>query len=505
MKILVADDEFYARKAIVQMVLDWDPSVTVLEAEDGFAAMESMANNELDLLLTDIRMPGADGIQLAAHLYHQNAGTMVAIISGFDDFPYAQEAIRYKVEDYLLKPMDRYELFHLLDRLKAKADDLRRAKQERALASCLYGHRLGEDMMDLQEFPNDVLSFQIMIVQVKSDHREAAKQSIQSTITAFGQTSIIMHDNRFPFRLVIWLGYKQDKTNDVGYLRKVYEAVLHSLIAYMDGGIKLSGISSIYSDMKKLSASFDEAKYHLLQNLITGNEDMRSLAPIRSDFMYHPASIFEWSDAFRRQLSKGQYPYAKNMLEEWMREATSQAYSAAMMQDWFNVATKAINEAIDRTCRDPEANFYWKPRTLYDYLSIDEAYADLIQLLDELERSSGNNHSQLGIVKEIQDYVQTHYKDDIHLEHLAREVYFVDPGYLSRLFKKRTGMGFSQYVLSIRMHKARHLLRHEGNLSIAEIAGEVGYNESSYFIQMYKRHYGETPGQYRNQLESSRE
>lgn len=505
MKILVADDEFYARKAIVQMVLDWDASVTVLEAEDGFAAMKSIANNELDLLLTDIRMPGADGIQLAAHLYHQNAGTMVAIISGFDDFLYAQEAIRYKVEDYLLKPMDRYELFNLLDRLKAKADNLRRAKQEKALASCLYGHRLGEDTIDLQEFPNDVISFQIMIVQVKPDYLEAAKKSIKSTITAIGQTSIIMHDKRFPFRLVIWIGYQQDKTNDCDFLRKVYEAVLHSLIAFMDGGIKSSGISSIYTELKKLSASFDEAKYHLLQNMITGNEEMRSLTPIRSDFIYYPTSIFEWSDAFRRQLSKGQYPYAKNMLEEWMREATRQAYSAAMMQDWFNAATKAINEVMERTRRDPEANFYWKHRSLYDYFSIDEAYSDLIQLLHELEGSAGSNPSQLGIVKEIQEYVQRHYKDDIHLERLAKQVYFVDPGYLSRLFKKRTGMGFSQYLLSIRMHKARHLLRHERNLSIAEIAGAVGYHDSSYFIQMYKRHYGETPGQYRNQLDSSRE
>lgn len=115
MRILVADDEFFARKAILQMIHDWDGSVRVIEAEDGTAAQNVIDEALPDLVITDIRMPGMDGIQLAAYIRKNHPSMPVTIISGYEDFTYAREAIQYKVENYLLKPVDRQELNSFAD------------------------------------------------------------------------------------------------------------------------------------------------------------------------------------------------------------------------------------------------------------------------------------------------------------------------------------------------------------------------------------------------------
>lgn len=114
MRILVVDDEYFSRKALVQIVQDWNPQAHVYEAEDGQEAIEQLHNVNPHLVLSDIRMPILDGIGLAAYIHEHHEDTINIIISGYDDFKYAQQAIRYKVEHYLLKPVDKEHIWSLL-------------------------------------------------------------------------------------------------------------------------------------------------------------------------------------------------------------------------------------------------------------------------------------------------------------------------------------------------------------------------------------------------------
>lgn len=112
MNVLVADDEYYARKAIVKMLGDLDLDITVLgDVETGKeAAAYIETHKNVDLVITDIRMPEMDGLQLAEMIFKNRQNIAVILTTGYADFSYAKQAIRYQVKDYITKPINRDEL-----------------------------------------------------------------------------------------------------------------------------------------------------------------------------------------------------------------------------------------------------------------------------------------------------------------------------------------------------------------------------------------------------------
>ena len=117
--------------------------------------------------------------------------------------------------------------------------------------------------------------------------------------------------------------------------------------------------------------------------------------------------------------------------------------------------------------------------------------------IEEADRSINEGD----IIDEIQAFLEENYYCEISLNELAATKYFMNPNYLSRLFKARTGMGFSKYLLGLRMKKAEELLE-SGDMNINEVALMVGYTSPSYFIQNFKKYFGRTPGTQRNRPES---
>lgn len=104
MKILIVDDESLVRNSMAQMVGNLNDKYTIEQAEDGEDAIIAIKKQSFDLVITDIRMPAVDGLQLAAHIFQFYPETYIVMLTGYSDFDYARTAIRYKVMDYLLKP-----------------------------------------------------------------------------------------------------------------------------------------------------------------------------------------------------------------------------------------------------------------------------------------------------------------------------------------------------------------------------------------------------------------
>lgn len=146
--ILIAEDEKFIRKGLVTMVQRSPiPAETILEARDGEEALELLRQNEVDLLITDIRMPKIDGIELVSQLGDQDHQPMVLVISGYDDFSYAVEMLRNGAFDYLLKPVEREKLFAVLKKLEAqyRQKQARREERSRQLVRALRHLMLEQD------------------------------------------------------------------------------------------------------------------------------------------------------------------------------------------------------------------------------------------------------------------------------------------------------------------------------------------------------------------------
>lgn len=130
--ILIAEDEKYIRLGLKAMVQRSSvPVGEILEARDGEEALEILSAQPVDLLITDIRMPKLDGIELVSRISKMGLQTAVLVVSGYDDFSYAVEMLRNGVQDYLLKPVERERLYSALEKIEAEYNERQSASQDR--------------------------------------------------------------------------------------------------------------------------------------------------------------------------------------------------------------------------------------------------------------------------------------------------------------------------------------------------------------------------------------
>lgn len=147
-------------------------------------------------------------------------------------------------------------------------------------------------------------------------------------------------------------------------------------------------------------------------------------------------------------------------------------------------------------------SFLAQPTNLYRFRTLDEIRLYICDTLEELCKREPSAHTDNSRVEQIKAYVDEHYQEEITLNEIAQEHFFMNPSYLSRLFRNCVGTSFSKYLTEVRMNHAKELLRYS-NFRITDIAGYVGYNDSSYFTQTFKRMMGMTPEQYRMDKENA--
>ncbi|UNK19013.1 response regulator [Paenibacillus sp. N3/727] len=500
MKILVADDEFFARKAIVQMIQDWDASTLVIEAEDGTTALKIIDEEVPDLLITDIRMPGMDGIQLAAHIRKNHPSTLVTIISGYDDFTYAREAIQYKVENYLLKPVDRQELTPLLKQIKERVADRQETSLEFAMSACFY-EEAGRNLPALEAAlgSGNYESHTMVFLHHPSQYRELTTIAKEVFLRNNLQT-FIMTDKFQPQLLIAWIRSKTASGQGLhDSVHSLCDRINRKLTDITGESCAAIGISSALTDLRQLDVSLKEAKLAALQSFVHGHGKTVRIEHIGNVYHYDAALIQEWTGVFNQKAINHQVTEMAGMIRSWLADSAKKQFSVHMVQDSLAAAVNMINTLIGRA-NSETASSYIEQRNLFEFTSIHEAGEDLIAKLSTVIEQLKRSEAKRDIVQDIKDFVEANYKNRIVLDDLAKHRYFVDPSYLSRLFKRKCGMGFTQYLLSIRMDKAKKLLESTSyHLPIATVASEVGFNDYSYFIQMYRKVYGATPGKSRSE------
>jgi YesN/AraC family two-component response regulator len=155
MRVLVAEDELHTRRALVRVVAQYDPAIQVDVAEDGDAAYALLCKKRYDLLLSDIRMPGQDGLQLSHRVVEERLADCVVLLTGYAEFQYALEALRIGVRDYLLKPVDTDKLYAILGSLRTAAAP----KYGDALADTLAAYIVNnlDQRINIAEYCRDTL------------------------------------------------------------------------------------------------------------------------------------------------------------------------------------------------------------------------------------------------------------------------------------------------------------------------------------------------------------
>ncbi|TDG00797.1 response regulator [Paenibacillus piri] len=502
MRILVVDDEYYSRKAIMQMIGDCCPHAALDEAEDGGEALGMLRSNRYDLLFSDIRMPGLDGIQLAAAVHEQFPSLVNVIVSGYDDFQYAQKAIAYRVEQYLLKPVQMQQIAQIMQRIQQQAELSAQRCLEERLAAVIYQEPDGGEEAET-EFPLAGRSYRTAVFQMDRPYKERLEQALNEQLRHAGAACCFFCDRRNGTMHVAVLhapgGFPWERL-------RLKELCMAAMEPIKRAGARIyAGLSSVIKDNaggtdhgNELRQSYRQAKRALLNRHLAGGGSVGLYEELSGNPRYSFELLEELLLPLYNKLIRYQDKEAAELIGNLFRVIAERRLSAHTLHDTcskliaiFNAVIERINEEGAGTEPEP----YLAPVDLYDYYEPDEIVRYLNGQAAALSAKLQQVRSRTDIVQQMKDYVERNYRHQILLDDMAKTMFYTDTSYLSRLFKKKSGMSFTNYLLSVRMQNAKKLLETDLSLSVADVASAVGFNDYSYFIHMYKKFYGETPGQ----------
>lgn len=524
LKVVIADDEEHICR-LINALVDWEAmGMEVLDfASNGLEAIELVNRWNPDLLITDIRMPGCDGIELIKHVKTANPTMEVVIISGHAEFSYAQIAMKYSVGNYLLKPINKTELNQTLLNLGTKIRE--RQNSETGLQQLIEQNQQTKQQMKtnlIQHLQEGILEepteamlregcglqiyggvYQTFCLKLDYDYKEFKENEL--TI-ALEKANHIIQANLgnvctelvFDMKTVYGYGivfYEHKKADTV---KRVMRDCLNQLIMQKSilGEVFFTiAMSEVKSDTKKLALSLEETRLLIQERLISGTERLIDTMPREKSeisnkalekyirMISHSIQMHSEDEAvlaveeLKREVQRLSYPRGVEVLELVLSAGT-----ALLMQVNYK-NQKQANETFQEYCE-----LCGTVEKLFHALYVLES-----SIIQEIEREREND--VLRPVRLAKQYIRNHYNEQITLEEVS-DVVGLSTSYFSALFKKETGEGFAKYLIGIRMEEAKRLLR-ESSLSIGVICNTVGYNDTKHFTHTFEKTAGLKPSAYR--------
>lgn len=530
LKVLVADDESKVCQLIIKLV-DWEAleMQVVATAENGIEALERIKEFTPDIAITDIRMPGYDGLELIRMAKEINPKMEFVIISGYRHFEYAQTAIRYGVNAYLLKPIKKDELRETLQKLgercREKKEQLsyeERVKmtmkndEENLRQTWLLDiiHRKNKDLLksSLEQINEGYhYSFQegcfsICILKLDGhilDNVEDLRFMVDKARTAMGR---LLPEYTYEYELAangsflyVLLNFKEDQKNNVRRQMKILLDEMRIQTGILKDCVVTMALGSTQNDMKELEISLKRARYLIEERLIAGTgkllegeiSERASFADsdLFVDFNTKMSQALETLDAF--QVRETMMQLKKQMIateDITGHEILQMTKEVCNLYLFFmkNYRIKIEDDFLENY--NIGADNCASADELFDYL-IRKVTASYDRAA-KLKRQDENRPIRLA-----KQYISEHYGEPLTLEQIS-EVAGLSPAYLSTVFKKDTGMTFLEYLSKVRMDMAKQLLK-ETNLTVADICGKVGYSDVRYFTKSFTKYSGLKPNEYR--------
>jgi two-component system, response regulator YesN len=531
-KVVVLDDEEKVCRLILQLV-DWhsmgmEVVGTAYNGIDGLALVE---REKPDLVITDIRMPGLDGLELIRQIRECRDGIDFIIVSGYHQFEYAHNAIRYGVEDYLLKPIKKDELIAALHKIAEQNHQRISAKRtNRELTA-----RLESTLEKLRrEFFHDCVFsstapaadlkvinetygyhfreglFQIIMIKIDcppADYSEGMVRMIaekaRSASHAFLErfsSDLELHVGEC--RIHILIGYSESERHEVRKAVKRINDELQVQGSIFEVAQVTIALGRAVEDIGRIAESGRDAETALGQRLFsqTGHlyEELPPLFPNPCNDL-----LAVWNREIERAcelLDADEAVAAANRLVRSVlsqKECTGVLFLDTVREAGHRLFVLLRNrgEEAGEDLSALERRFEHELDLLPD---VDAVHDRLCVLIKYLLKSMAESRSQTESrpIREARRYIVDHFHENgISLDQVAEQV-GLNPSYFSLMFKRETASGFLEHLTTVRIDYAKELLR-SSKQTIAQIASAVGYSDTKYFTRLFRRMVGIKPSEFR--------
>ena len=541
LKIFLAEDEVIVRETIKRMI-PWEELGFELvgEAADGEMALPLLIRQKPDLLITDIKMPFMDGLTLAKLAKKELPELKIVILSGYDDFNYAKQAISIGVEDYLLKPITKNALIERLSEIRSRYEHEKTQKEyyekfQREMQA--YEKNSSRDFfealvcgsMDMMEVYKkaeklglDIVAeaYNILIFTMNSEedfsgqkegYSEWEAESLEMLEDFFSDNTLAMlfRCNIFSYGVLI-KGQKEsiEKTTKE-YVEKI-QGILNRKESkrewFLAVGQSVERLSQIKKSYHTASRAFSQ-RYLYGENILYYDEmelmEHRSGQADTNDNAYlKKVDVNALNPAILQKfLSNGLQEETENFVKDYFYAIGQEPMESLVFRNYvilnvrFSVITFLKGLGCDTEGMEPENTEEILAESGKNIESA-IAYAEkmISQAIEIRDQNSGNKNRS--ILKTAVDFIDEHYMDEDISLNTAANVANVSSNHFSALFSQNMGQTFIEYLTSLRMNKAKELLRCTGMRS-SEIAGEIGYKDAHYFSYLFKKTQGMTPSDYR--------
>lgn len=530
-RVVLADDEPEVLRSI-QRTLDWEKyGFSVVGAFlNGLDVLEFLENHDVDIVFTDIRMPFMDGIELMHKIKEKYPYIKLVIISGYDDFQYAKEALIHGVLDYILKPINAREISEVLQKVKDKMDTELEEKQSIQKLRNLY---LENQPIIRENFLNRLVVGNIkakalqeekktglirmgeykywatalaQIYQIEQkDHGETMDSQLASIYIRNLIRNSISDDIYYeafynPLGECILFGMNEPEEMEKILLKLNDIAKESKRVMKIKAAI---GVGKIKDELIKVKESFEEAKEALSYRKMSQDGDVIYMEDIDKSEQV----ILLFDEKAQDKLFTAVKFGKEEDIHAVIRKMKEYLIKADMSSSSYQAYSMSVINALLVFARQQDLEIEEVFDGIPNYLEIMQKYASADTFMEWLEeqciRLNANQgrereNKAKGIIEEAKQKIQEEFGDpDIGLEKIAAEVGLTQT-YFSSLFKKETGMSFVEYLTDTRMKEAMRLLK-ETSEKIYVVAQKVGYLESGYFSHVFKKKYGMSPIQCRRQ------
>mgnify|MGYP003370214522 CR=1 FL=1 len=534
-RLLLADDEVYVRDLLVKNIQESDVPVEVVAvAGDGKEALEAAKVWKPNIIITDIAMPFINGLELIKELQKIGISSKNIIISGYDEFEYAKQAISLGVTDYLLKPFLPRELIEVLKKSTEELDNQKILNQNMNLlkeqvkshVSLAREHFLKEVLENgIKESSDTLEKAKELELNLKANYYIAGILRFQGgwefeTQEKVEEFLMLIGKGYFAFGLNIYaVGVDKTQlailicgeTSDERGFCQLVQMGLEKISASMEKyyhTILFCGLGAVKKSISDLKYSYQEALCVWRCTLDIRKEKKvrfyKASSQILQEHVEHTNAaneIREWKNRIRLAVKAGHQDEALALLSGLMKSYVSIANHKT---EYIGVS---IGELIYALANDMEAEGYERERpeeifefedkmkygSLMDLKEILESYTK--KCCQSIETDSGQTRAN-AMVKQVKMLLETNLKNPkIDLEWAAQNVHF-SASYVRQAFKQITGEGFGEYLIRKRMEKAGMLLQ-KTEMRIQDIAAECGYDNQRYFASSFKKFYGCTPTEFK--------
>ncbi len=536
-KVLIIDDEPIIRKGI-KNIINWKQlnCEVCAEASDGAEGLELIKKLLPEIILTDIRMPGLDGLDMLKQVKDIVPNSKIIIVSGYREFDYVHEAIKCGAFDFLLKPTRLEELTSVLARAvdilneqKLRHSEVDKFKllfeqsipllKEKLLCDIVFEINSNENEITekMKLFDININNFVFIVIEndlvESSVNTQYDKHLYQfGIINSFEEIMaekyevhvISLNSNKVGF---IIQNNSHTGINMTEILEKT--AFLQEMI-YNAFGISVSiALSTEGSSVFELPEKLKECQYSLEYKSYLGNNSIIQYSDLNSFFKYEDYSLLE---RYKKQLLEGvkagNEALVKASSDSIGNFISSNTISINYLKNYYYSALSSINNIRISVLAANTDKKHEEGKDIASLIKLIEKSSNTEELNLLLQQvalkiankvNSFNNKSIRVTLRKAIDYINEHYSEPVTLNEVAEHT-FVTTFYISRMFKKELGTSFIDYLNDIRIEKAKELLK-DVKYKSYEVASLVGIPDPHYFSRLFKKHSGISPSEYRETLQ----